>query len=317
MIFATGSFILTALAVVALAVAVYLGVSLFFAFVVVHPRRQPVDLTPGDYGMAYADVEFRARDGLTVRGWLVPGTGKGLVIQTHPNPFNRMGFNPRKQGFPPLYKTPVDLLATARVLNEAGYSVLAFDFRNAGTSDSGITGIGLAEWQDVAGALDWAASDPRTAGLPVGFASFCMGANATIVAASRDREAFSRARCVFAVQPISAKVFIECYLRKTYSPLSLVLVPAVSFFAKALGSWLLDEMTPIPYARDLACPVLFLQARTDPWTRLSDIEAIEAQAGSDDKRLIYLEEKMGRFDAYNWVHEHPELMLDFLAAHMG
>ena len=317
MIFSTASAIATALAVASFAFAIYLGVSFFFAFIVVHPHRQPVDLTPGDYGMRYEDVEFRARDGLTIRGWLVPGTGKGLVVQTHPNPFNRMGFNPRKQGFPPLYRTPVDLLATTRVLNDAGYSVLAFDFRNAGTSDPGITGIGLSEWQDVAGALDWAAADPRTAGLPVAFASFCMGANATIVAASRDREAFSRVRCVFAAQPISAKVFIECYLRKTYSPLSLVLVPAVSRFAKALGSWPLGEMTPIPYAPDLACPSLFLQARTDPWTRLSDIEAIEAAAGSADKRLIYLEEKMGRFDAYNWVHEHPELMLDFLAAHMG
>lgn len=305
-----------ALLVIAGIVVVYLAVSLFFAFVIVHPHRQQVELTPGDYGMEYENVVFRSRDGLSIRGWFIPGQKKALVIQTHPNPFNRTGFNPRKQGFPPLYRTPVDLIANMRVLHDAGYAVLAFDFRNAGESDSGITAIGLTEWQDVAGALDWAAADPRTRELPVAFASFCLGADSTLIAASRARDAFARVRCVFAVQPISAKVFIECYLKKVYSPLSLVLVPAVSFFTKALGSYPLSDMTPIPSARDLTCPALFLQARTDPWTRLSDIETIERETGSADKRLVYLEEKLGRFDTYNWVHEHPEIMLDFFSAHL-
>mgnify|MGYP001810530604 CR=1 FL=1 len=303
--------------VAALIVALYLAVSLYFAFVIVHPHRQPVSLTPGDYGLEYDDVIFRARDGLTIRGWLIPGSGKGLVIQTHPNPFNRIGFNPKKQGFPPLYRTPVDLLANARVLHEAGYSVLAFDFRNAGTSDSGITAIGLTEWQDIAGALDWTATDPRTRDLPVAFASFCLGADATIVAASRDKATFARVACVFAVQPISAKVFIESYLAREYSPLSLVLVPAVSLFTRLLGAYPLAKMTPIPSAPDLTCPVLFLQARSDPWTRLSDVESIVRETGSTDKRLVFIEGKMGRFETYNWVHEHPSLMLAFFAEHLG
>jgi pimeloyl-ACP methyl ester carboxylesterase len=314
---ALGSVYAIAILVGALIAVLYLAVSLYFARVIVHPHRQPIALTPGDYGLEYDDVIFSARDGLTVRGWLIPGSGKGLVIQTHPNPFNRIGFNPKKQGFPPLYRTPVDLLANARVLHEAGYSVLAFDFRNAGTSDSGITAIGLTEWQDVAGALDWAASDPRTRGLPVAFASFCLGADSTIVAASRDKAAFSRVTCVFAVQPISAKIFIESFLAREYSPLSLALVPAVSLFTRLLGSYPLAEMTPIPSAPDLTCPVLYLQARADPWTRLSDVESIVRDTGSSDKRLVFIEGKMGRFDAYNWVHEHPSLMLAFFAEHLG
>jgi dienelactone hydrolase len=313
----TGTFASVALACLGVLLVTYTGISLFFGFIVVHPHRQPVNTTPGDYGMAYEEVEFQSRDGLTIRGWFIPGNGRGLVVQTHPSPFNRAGFDPRRQGFPPLYSTPVDLLANAMVLHRAGYSVLAFYSRNAGTSDPAITAIGLTEWQDVAGALDWAAADRRTAVLPVAFASFCMGANATIIAASRDRGAFSRVRCVFAVQPISAKVFIESYLRARYSRISLILVPAVSFVARLLGSYPLVAMTPIPCAADLTCPVLFVQARNDPWTRLSDIEAIAANAGSADKRLVYLEGNLGRFDTYNWVHQHPDLMLDFLATHLA
>ena len=106
--------------------AVVLITSYVFAGIVLHSRRQPIVRTPQEYGMPYEDVEFKSTDGLTIRGWFIPppsGKTDKVVILTHPMPMNRHGFLAKNQGFPPMFKTDVDLLKTVRALHQAGYPV--------------------------------------------------------------------------------------------------------------------------------------------------------------------------------------------------
>jgi hypothetical protein len=51
-------------------VLVYLVVAYFIASNTVHLNRQPVPKNPGDYGLDYENIEFKAADGVKIKGWL-------------------------------------------------------------------------------------------------------------------------------------------------------------------------------------------------------------------------------------------------------
>jgi hypothetical protein len=74
-------------------------------------------------------------------------------------------------------------------------------------------------------------------------------------------------------------------------------------------------MSPLRYCRDVKVPVLYVQAKTDPWTELSDIKAFYTETAGT-KELWMIEEKMGRFDAYNYVGDNPEKIINFLKQHL-
>jgi pimeloyl-ACP methyl ester carboxylesterase len=296
-------------ALVALFAVVFLAVCFAFSSFILRSHRQPIVRSPGDYELDFERVEFKSADGLNLKGWFIPGGNEKTVIVTHPFPFNRHGFAAKNQGVLKLFKTDVDLLKTAQALNQAGYSVLMFDFRNHGESDSGVTGVGLNEYQDVVGAVSYL-KNPQ-----VGFVSFCMGANSTIIALSKAKEKLANVKCVVAVQPVSASVFVRSFMRDAFTPANLLLVPVVDKLCQWRGGYALKEMSPLKYCRDVETPVLYVQAKTDPWTELSDIESFYAETAGP-KELWMIEEKMGRFDAYNYVGNNPEKIVNFLKQHL-
>ena len=303
------------IAFMALAVLV---TSIVFSGIVMHSRRQPIVRTPQEYGMAYQDVTFKSTDGLTIKGWFVPApfeTNK-VILVTHPMPMNRHGFLAKNQGFPPLFKTDVDLLKTVHALHQAGYAVLAFDLRNHGESDGGITGNGLSEYQDVLGAARYANSRADLNVQHIGFVCFCMGASSTMVALSKGKEQLSNARFLVAIQPVTAAVFFKCYLKDVYTSLSLFLLPIVDRIVRWRGGYAMHDMTPGPFVQDIEIPTMYVQAQADPWTELSDIQSFyDATPGA--RELWFIPGKMGRFEAYNYVGKHPERLLTFVKKHFG
>ncbi len=293
-----------------------------FSGIVLYARRQPIVRTPEEYGLEYEAVEFKGTDGVLLQGWYIPaGEGssdaepKAVVILTHPMTFNRHGFVVENQGFPPIARTPVDLLQMARSLNAAGYPVLMFDFRNHGESEGGSSGVGLTEYQDVIGAIAYV--NNRWLSAPaIGFVSFCMGANATTVALSKAKDQLRDIKFLIAVQPVSAEVFIRSYLRSVYTPLSLYLLPIIDRIVRWRGGFALKEMSPLKYAHDVQIPTLTIQARQDPWTELSDTQAFY-QALSGPKELWLIDGITRRFEAYNYVAEHPERLVEFIQQHFS
>jgi len=289
-----------------------LATCIYFVYFITHSHRQPITRTPADYNMPYEDVTFQSLDGVSLSGWHIPGASPTTVIVTHPFPFNRHGFNTRHQGPLPLFNVDVDLLKTIKAIHDAGYTVLAFDFRNHGASGSGITGVGLNEWQDVAGALRYA---EQRGAEHIGFASFCMGANSTIIALSKAPQHATRVRCLAAIQPVSAEVFVKHFLSATFTPASLAIVPIVDALLPPLGGHHLRDMTPITYARDVNIPTLIAQAPRDKWTTTQDTQAIH-DAIPAPKQLWWIEEADHRFQAYNHVGEHPEKLINFLDTYL-
>ncbi|MFC2036455.1 alpha/beta hydrolase [Chloroflexota bacterium] len=297
--------------------AAVLATSYMFAGIVIHSRRQPVVRTPHEYGMSYEDIEFRSADGLSIKGWFIPAPSSRtdkVIVLTHPMPMNRHGFLAKHQGFPPMFKTDVDLLRTMHALHQAGYPVLAFDLRNHGESDSGITGNGMSEYQDVLGAVDYINNRPDLGVQEIGFVCFCMGAASTMVALSKGKDQIKNARFLVAIQPVTSSVFFRCYLKDIYTSLSLFLIPIVNRIVQWQGGYAFEEMTPGRFAKDIDIPTFYVQSKEDPWTELSDIQSFY-DATPAAKELWLIEGKMRRFEAYNYVGEHPEKILAFIEKH--
>lgn len=121
-------------------------------------RRNRPDETrsPAEYGLAFEEVAFPARDGLTLHGWWIPAPGSDrAVILLHGHGGS---MDPDVQYVP--------------ALHAAGFNVLMFDFRAHGRSEGHISTVGYLERQDVLGAVDFV----RAKGIErLGLLGFSMG----------------------------------------------------------------------------------------------------------------------------------------------
>jgi dipeptidyl aminopeptidase/acylaminoacyl peptidase len=144
-----------AAAALALALLASLGFGWYVAGFIVEPpyvRNWPVDVaaTPvrdprSEHGLAFEDVEFRASDGLALRGWWIPRQGaRRAIVAVHGAAGTRLSF-----------------LALAPLLHGAGYSLLLFDSRGHGESDGPNVGAAFASgYLDVLAAAQFAREAP-------------------------------------------------------------------------------------------------------------------------------------------------------------
>ena len=70
-------------------------------------------------------------------------------------------------------------------------------------------------------------------------------------------------------------------------------------------------MSPSGYVKDLKVPVLYVQARNDPWTELSDVQGFFDKS-PEPKEFYWIENTKHRFESYSYFQEKPEVMLEWL-----
>ncbi len=71
-------------------------------------------------------------------------------------------------------------------------------------------------------------------------------------------------------------------------------------------------MSPREYFKDLKVPTLYVQARNDPWTELSDIEGFYRDTPDNPKEFFWIEGTTHRFESYSYFQDKPEKMLEWL-----
>ena len=96
-------------------------------------RRRPLLERPEDFGLAYQDVQVKTADGLTLRGWYLPGQNGATIMVQHGSPGGRQ-----------------DSLYEAAFLNKRGYNVLLGSFRAHDDCDGVDLSFGYHEMKDVA-----------------------------------------------------------------------------------------------------------------------------------------------------------------------
>ena len=157
--------------VVSIAVLASLALAGAQVFRVTHPARQPeMSLNLGVTLAKAEDVTFRSTDGIRLAGWLFPG----------------------KPTMPPIVlchdlgESRNAVMNVAIALNQAGFTVLAFDFRGHGTSGGDGSTLGVEEVRDVLGAVDFVAGLPKenADARRIGIFGAGMGAHAAVLAAA-------------------------------------------------------------------------------------------------------------------------------------
>jgi pimeloyl-ACP methyl ester carboxylesterase len=157
--------------VVSLGVLAGLGLAGAQVYRVTHPARQPeMALNLGATLAKAEDVTFRSTDGIRLKGWLFRGTpNRAPVVVCHD-----------------LGESKNAVINLAIALNEAGFTLLAFDFRGHGASGGDVSTLGVHEVRDVLGAIDFVSDLPKDSvdARRIGIFGAGMGAHAAVLAAA-------------------------------------------------------------------------------------------------------------------------------------
>ena len=204
-----------------------------------------------------------------------------------------------------------------KALHDAGFNITAYDLRNHGLSGSGnggLVGIGLLEYRDVIGSLRFARARQDLQGMKIALLSICLGCNSTIVAMDKHPQEFNGVCAMVALQPVSARPFIERAAEGACIANGLELFDAASRKRTGFG---VDELSPIKYAKSVTIPTLVAQVRDDETTKASDVQTIYDAMSAPDKRIFWIEGTKRRFDGYNYFSKTPEVMIEWFSSHFG
>lgn len=278
-----------------LAFAATLAVSYETADRLVHPARERSDATPAQRGLAYDDVSFTTKDGLRLAGWWMPAEeARGTVVFLH-------GYTASKS----------QSLSVAPFLHQAGYHVLAFDFRAHGDSDGDHTTVGLDEAEDVRAAVAYLAARGDVDMERVALFGWSMGAAAALHAARDLPE-------VKALVADSSFASLDGVVGRNLA--SLTGLPEFPFapITVAIAAWMtgrqVDENVPERSAGELGRPLLVIQGLRDSLARPdTDGEVLAKAAG--ERAELWLVPGATHVDArHEAPSEYESRVLAFLAA---
>ncbi|MCC7208410.1 MAG: alpha/beta hydrolase [Anaerolineae bacterium] len=227
-------------------------------------RRKPDPADPpSNYGLAYQDVQFKARDGTPLAGWWIPATGepRGTLIVCH----GLSGSMDRDTRHAP-------------GLHRAGFNVLMFDFRGHGRSGGRWVTFGMFEIDDVLGAVDflWAAYGVKRPGV----FGFSMGAATALIAAAAAPDKFGPLACDSAF--VLLKNTLARWLLRFGVPylFGWQYIAWTLFAVTTVTRGRIDQVDPILWTPHVASPVLFIHGGADRLVPPREVQAmIEAAAG--------------------------------------
>lgn len=281
----------------------------------VKPSQSPLFDSPTNYSLNYEDVEFKACDGVALRGWLIRGGTDRVIVQSHFGvQCNRGGWSPKGRGPIAPWQEDIKFLRQAKYLSEQGYSVLMYDLRGHGESDLGAipwVSWGPEEAKDVLAAVDFISARPEFANASVGLLSICMGAAATTYAYGLSDGLASRknVKAMIAVQPLLYSYFVKAlgmpgFLERSGAKVS----------RQRLG-FDMSEPNFVDDAPKVTVPTLVIQNKNDPWTSLEMVQSYyDALTVEKELRMLDLDES--RFDAYDYLGRTPEAFIGWFDQHL-
>lgn len=286
----------------------------------VMPQRAPVLKNPAAYGMAYDDIFFPSMDGVPLEAWFIPANDSDkLIICNHPMTMNRYGFPGHLEPWAQFTDVVVELCHIYKALHDAGYNILTYDLRNHGRSGSAngsVCGVGLLEYRDVVGAMQYVQSHDKLKNMTVGLFNPCAGGNAAMVAMSKHPEFFTDVKAFVCPQPCSMLLAREAVLKPTGLD---GFINELDVMQVKNGGFTNAEMSPHEYAKSVTMPTFFIQVLACPWsTQPLDVQTTfdNLLLGEEDKKLFWIEGTNKRFDGYNYFGKHPQMMIEWFDKYM-
>ena len=271
----------------------------------------PCRRTPAEVGLDYEPVAFRASDGVGIKGWFIPRgrrRAQADVVFVHGWMWNRLG---NVAGHVPIDDRDVDFLPVTKALHDAGYSVLLYDIRKHGESESGkgLLSFGPLEKYDFIGAVNYLRSRADVDGERIGSLGISMGGTIALYGAPECQPIKS----ILAVQP-SKVTDVQLQLRAATSS-----ARSARDRGRRSSCSTGSRKTPPPSAQDPGAPAQAPQ-RDDRQVRAGHGRPL----GHDGRRRLAFAEgtptldgpvvhypSSGRYDGYRYVSAETEDIVDF------
>ncbi len=223
-----------------------------------HPDKPD---SPARYGLPFEEVEFKSRDGITLRGWFIPAPqAKGTVIFCH----GHAGSMDPDLKYAPWF-------------HSSGFNVLMFDFRGHGRSGGDRISMGYFERLDLLGAVDFL----KGRGLDnIGVLGFSMGGAVAITTAAGEPSIKAVACDDTFARLLGVLIRGIGVVNPALRPAGFVAGPLALLFASLrLGAWL-PSADPIRWvARISPRPLLLIHGEKDVFISTSEILALYRTAG--------------------------------------
>ena len=249
----------------ALAAGGAVGVAWVFARLWCRPTRTLPGKDPSSLGLEFEAVRIPSRKGPSAHGWFVPGNG---LAQRGPALVLVHGWS----------RNATQLLHLVPPLHERGFSVLLFDARGHGRSDSDgpITIRKFAE--DALAAVEYLARRTEVDPDRIGVVGHSIGASSVILAASMDE----RIRAV-----VSSSAFADpaVLTGRVFRRLQLPAFPLLPLVQKFVEGWLgtaMEEVSPMRKVGQIAAPLLLIHGEGDRFIPSSDLWILHGRATSQD-----------------------------------
>jgi pimeloyl-ACP methyl ester carboxylesterase len=250
--------------------------------------------SPDEYGLQFETIEFKATDGILLRGiWIpTPGSDKAVIIlHGHGSSYD---FD--------VYRAPA--------LQEAGFNVLLFDFRAHGCSEGNFMTFGYKERWDVLGAIDFLHSRGMQ---HIGLLGFSYGGMASMLVAP--------------ICPDVEAVITDGGPARLWSGATAWAVErGVPLWFGKLLAWLFFSMTSLRLGTNLfqyepirwvgkisPRPILFIHGDNDQF--LPDFDELYA-ASSEPKELWRLPEAGHTTASQLYPEEHTRRVIEFFRRHL-
>jgi fermentation-respiration switch protein FrsA (DUF1100 family) len=214
-----------------------IAVSSYAFYISVCPRRFISGINPSNFGLKYEEVNFRTRDGLTLKGWFIPCEGKKTtIIVCHGYPFDKG-----------------NILPSSLFLHKE-YNLFLFDFRAMGESEGRYTTVGYHEKKDLLAAVDYL----KSRGIErMGALGFSLGGAVIIMADSPDIEA---------IVSDSSYATLDLMIHSLFRHYHFLRYPFV-FTVKSLSRLVLkfntSSVSPVDTIKEVETPILLIHGERD------------------------------------------------------
>ena len=205
-------------------------------------NRVPILLTPN---VAYENVSFYSRpDNTLLRGWYIPAVSNNTIILMHGGKQNRS-------------QPGIGLIDLCIALNKQGYSILTFDRRGCGKSESSKPGVRACLDRDFAGAID--------------FVRMKKGSQENIYLWGTSIGAVAALSCAVKIAGVKAIIADSCFadipeitsrLLKNAFPALIVFKPGSLYMGRQFFG--MEKDRPMDNASRIPCPILFINGTKDP-----------------------------------------------------
>ena len=273
-------------------------------------ERNPVTRTPEEVGLDYENVSWESLDGVNLKGWYIPSENSdSLVIFNHFMLGNKAGAKPHEDWG----NVTVDFMPIYRHLVDAGYSVFTYDLRNHGESDvydNGRLGLTNTEYQDVVASVRYAKE--RFAAKKLYLYSQCYGTVSTIRAIDKHPEEFEDFEAFVNIQPLTPEGFVTGVTKKFNMSHEDNLQIFGNQLKKKTRYGLDDCKVPTEAVK---IPTLTVQVHDDWRTTPESIEEIYANLGTNDKKLLWIENEDERLEGYNYFARNPKELIEWYDTH--